>query len=169
MLEIFKRVSIRNFSDRKVEAEKIRKLLEAGMAAPSAGNQKEWEFIVVTEQTLLDRLAMASPNSRHTAKAPLAIVLLGNMRNMKYPPYWEQDLGACAQNILLEAVHLDLGGVWLGIAPLEDRMMNITNIFSLPSHITPFAIIALGYPQGYVAPKERYDPGKVHYNGYRMH
>ena len=136
------------------------------MTAPTAANQREWEFVVVTEKVLFDKLSAATPYSKPVAKAPLAIVILSNFEKTIFPECWQQDLGACAQNILLEAVHLGLGGVWLGVAPLEDRMKTVSDIFSLPAEVKPFAVIALGYPREDIPPKERYEPNKVHYNGY---
>jgi len=167
MEEIFRRKSVRDFTEQKVEEEKIEKLLRAAMSAPTAANQREWEFIVVTDQALLDKLAVASPYSRPVGKSALTIVLLGNLKNMVFPQCWEQDMGACAENILLEAVHLGLGGVWLAVAPEENRMMNVEAIFSLPEDVRPFAMIALGYAKEDVPQKDRYEPQRVHYNEYR--
>lgn len=48
MNSIFHRTSIRTYQDKKVEAEKTEKMLQAAMAAPSAGNQQPWEYYVVT-------------------------------------------------------------------------------------------------------------------------
>ena len=57
MDSIFHRVSIRKFQDKPVEPKKIEKLLRAAMAAPSAGNQQPWEFYVVTNRDLIQKLA----------------------------------------------------------------------------------------------------------------
>ena len=53
MQEIIKRVSIREYLDKKVEKEKLEKLLLAGQVAPSARNQRPWEFIVCDDKDLL--------------------------------------------------------------------------------------------------------------------
>ena len=58
-----------------------------------------------------------------------------------------QDLSAAAQNILLEAVEIGLGAVWLGIAPEIDRMEYIKKLFNLPNNVEVFGIIAVGYPE----------------------
>jgi len=166
MREILARKSVRSFIDQTVETEKIEQLLHAAMAAPTAGNQREWEFIVVTDQAMLQKLANASPHSGCTAKAPLAIVGLANMKNLRAPDYWEQDLGAAMENILIEAVHIGLGGVWLGIAPLPERMKYLSDVFSLPDYVKPFAILALGYPDKEILSSDRYYPEKIHYNQY---
>ena len=57
MKEIFERVSIRKYTDRAVEDEKILAILRAAMAAPSAGNQQPWEFYVVRDRNKLEELS----------------------------------------------------------------------------------------------------------------
>lgn len=168
MKEIFERRSCRSFEDRKVEAGKLEKLLQAAMAAPTAKNQREWEYIVVTERELREKLADASPYAACVKDAPVAIVLLANISGLDCPEYWEQDMSTSAENILLEAVHLGLGAVWLGIAPDEERMRNVIEIFDLPENVLPFAIIPVGYPVSEGKAIDRYDTEKIFYNGYKV-
>lgn len=163
---IFARTSVREFTAQKVEDDKIDTLLRAAMAAPSAGNQQPWEFIVVTNEGLLSQLAQASPYAKPAQKAPLAIVVAANKDHTKMMDYWQQDLGAATQNILLEAVTLGLGGVWLGIAPLPERMEHVTNALSLPPQLLPYAIVPIGYPAAAVQPKDHFNPAYIHTNGY---
>ena len=167
MKEIFERRSVRAFLNQPIEPEKIELLLKAAMAAPSAGNLREWRLIAVTQRPLLEKLAKVSPYAGCAAKAPLAIVVLGDLSGVKHSEYWEQDLGACTQNLLLEAQHLGLGAVWLGVAPLAERMEAVTELFDLPKQVRPFAIVAVGYPAEVPAPRERWEPEKAFYNGYQ--
>ena len=74
MKEIFERVSIRRYEERPVEEEKLEALLRAAMAAPSAGNQQPWEFYVIRDRKVLEKLSKVSPYAGCTTKAPLAIV-----------------------------------------------------------------------------------------------
>ncbi|MBQ1576745.1 MAG: nitroreductase family protein, partial [Oscillospiraceae bacterium] len=74
MKELFERVSIRKFTDEPVPDEKIRAILRAAMAAPSAGNQQPWEFYVVHDRAMLEKLSEVSPYAGCTKKAPVAIV-----------------------------------------------------------------------------------------------
>lgn len=76
---ILKRTSVRSYEDRAVESEKVEKLLRAGMAAPTAVNKQPWHFIVVTDKNQLQKLSEANPNAGMAAKAPLAIVVCGDM------------------------------------------------------------------------------------------
>ena len=168
MENIFIRRSIRKYQDKSIEKEKIEKLLRAAMQAPSAGNQQPWEFLVVENKETLGKLSEISPYATMLKEAPLAIIVLSNEERMKFPEYWQQDLGAATQNILLEAVELGLGSVWLGVTPLKEREDFIKNIFSLPQNITPFNIIVLGYPSEGQENKfvDRYDEARVHFEEY---
>lgn len=163
MNEINIRRSVRSYTDQIVDEDRIDKILKAGMQAPSAGNQRPWEFIVVNGKKTLKKLSLSSPYAGCVDKAPVAIVLLVNHNNLRFPEYTDQDMGACAQNILLKAVSLDLGAVWLGIAPLKDREKAISDIFNLPDNIQPFAIIPIGYPLNEGANQfiNRYEPRRV--------
>jgi len=164
MKEIFNRRSIRKFEDRPVEKEKIDKLLRAGMQAPSAANQQPWEFIVVENKESLKTLSLTTPYATPVAKSAVTFVLLGNSNSFKVPSGWQQDMGAAAENILLEATHLDLGAVWLGVATADVAIDYITNLYNLPENIKPFAMIAIGYPDGQKNEfVDRYIAEKVHY------
>jgi len=166
MKEIFSRASVRKFKEKKVEETKVELLLRAAMAAPSAGNQQEWEFVIVTDRELLNKLSTTSPFASPLKNSQLAIVVLGNKERMKYPENWEQDLGAATQNILLEAVHCGLGCVWLGIAPLQERINKVSQVLNLPANILPFSIVSIGYPNSDVRPQDRFNQNYIHYNGY---
>ena len=166
MEEIFTRRSIRKFLDRPVEPEKLDRILRAGMQAPSAGNQQPWEFILVQERAALKKLSKMSPYSGPAAGSAVTLVMLGNLEGLRFPAAWLQDMGAAAQNILLEAVHLGLGGVWMEAAD-ESRAAFLRNMFQIPQNVHPFALIAIGYPDGqenrFV---NRYKPQKVHHEQY---
>ena len=103
------RRSIRQFTDAPVTAEQVETLLRAAMAAPSAGNQQPWRFVVVRDP----RRARASPWRRRTpspvGRAPLGIVVLADTRENKHPGYWVQDCSAAVENLLLAAHAMGLG------------------------------------------------------------
>ncbi|MBP2650844.1 MAG: nitroreductase [Firmicutes bacterium] len=166
MDSIFIRRSVRKYLNQPVESEKVEQLLKAAMQAPSAGNQQPWEFIVVQDKKLLSKLSLLSPYAGPINEAAVAIVMLGNKENVKFPEYLQQDLSAATQNLLLQAVELDLGAVWLGVAPIEERMKYIMELFDLPESIMPFAVIPIGYPETENKYIDRYEKVKVHYGRY---
>ena len=162
MNSIFHRVSIRKFTDKPVEEEKIEKILRAAFAAPSAQNQQPWEFYVVTRKEIIEELSGVSPYSGCLAGAPLAIVPCFYTQS-KVPRYAQIDLSAATENILLEADELGLGAVWLGIAPVEERMSKVREILSIPDELTAFCIVAVGHPAESRSQKDRFKPERVHY------
>lgn len=165
MKEIFTRRSVRLFSNRVVEEDKIDKLLRAAMQAPSAVNQQPWSFLVVRDKTKLETLSHLSSGSKMVSNADGVICLLIDSSQDKRPQMWSQDMSAAMQNILLEAVHLDLGACWIGVYPLEDRMNKLSEMLSIPSRYIPFALCAFGYPKDENANKfvDRYQSSKVFY------
>lgn len=159
---IFSRTSTRSYLEKEVEADKIELLIRAGMQAPSAHNQQPWEFYVVRDKAVLKELSSASKYAGCVKNAPLAIVVF-QREGLETPEYAMQDLGACCENILLESVELGLGGVWLGIAPGQDRMAKVSKAVGAPDNLKAFSIISIGYPAKERQQKDRFDPERVHY------
>ena len=164
MKEIFKRQSIREFTSQKVEKEKIEKILRAAMQAPSGGNQQPWEFLIIDDPEIIAKLPTISRPAAPSGRAPLDIIMLANSERIKHEGLWTHDLGACCENVLLEATHLGLGSVWMSIEPNEERIEKCREMFNLPENIKPFAIIAIGYPNETKEPVNRYDETRIHYN-----
>ena len=160
--EIFHRTSIRKYEKKKVEGDKIELLLRAAMAAPSAGNQQPWEFYVVTERDKLKALSECSPYAGMLKEAPLGIVVCCQ-KDCRLPDYAQIDCSAAVENLLLEADFLGLGAVWLGIAPLKERMEAVGNVLDISKDLYAFSIIACGYPAEEKTQQDRYDETRVHY------
>lgn len=163
---IFKRHSVRKFTQEKVSDKKIENLLKAGMQAPSSCNSQPWEFIVVSDEE--DKLAISKMHqfAKPAAQASHLIITLGNLNEAKVIGMIEQDLGACNENILLQATHEGLGAVWLGFHPIEDRTLKLKEYLEIPDYCIPFSVICVGYPANQSEVKLRYDKSKVHYDRY---
>ena len=84
------------------------------MRAPSAGNEQPWEFIVVKSKETMQKIREFHIYSQPLDTAACAVVVCGNQTKERFPGYWVQDCSAATQNLLLEAVHLGLGAVWMG-------------------------------------------------------
>jgi len=162
------RRSIRAYTDDPVSDGDISILLRAAMAAPSAGNQQPWRFVVVTEHGQLQALSEATPHSRMVASAPLAIVICGDTRAEKHPGYWVQDCSAAVQNTLVAAHAIGLGAVWVGVHPIAERTENVSRICELPAGIVPLCIVSVGRPAEVKSPADRYEPTFVHRNRWRV-
>lgn len=164
MDEIFHRTSVRNFQDKPVEPEKVEQLLKAALYAPTAGNQRAWEFYVVQNKDILNKLGdkSVSPYSGPVKNAPMAIVVAYNEKTAM-PEYNDIDGAIASENIWLEADHLGLGAVMLGIAPHKERVEKVNEILGLPAGQQAFTIIPVGYPEKEQQQRDRYDAGKIHY------
>ena len=160
---IFTRVSIREFTDDPVSDEQIERLMEAAMAAPSAGNQQPWEFYVVTDKEKIQELSTATPYSKCAAGAPVVIVPVYRTEGLVAPSYAEIDLSIAQQNIWLETDEIGLGGVWIGIAPIEERMELVHKMLDLPENVKVFSMFALGYPAETRPQQDRFDPERIHF------
>ena len=164
---ILTRASVRTYLDKPVDSAKIERLLRAGMAAPSAADKRPWHFVVVTDRELLDGLAKANPNAGFAKKAPLAIVVCGDMNKTLQgggKDFWIQDVSAVSENILLAAHAMGLGAVWTGTYPAPDRCKAVAEVLGLPKYLVPFNTIVIGYPASQVKPKDKWDERNVTYN-----
>ncbi len=166
MNNILSRTSVRSFLDKAVEQEKVEKLLRAGMAAPSAVNKQPWHFVVVTDRKVLDALGDANPNAGFIKKAPLAIVVCGDMTKALSGggrDFWIQDCSAATENILLAAVGMGLGATWTGTYPAQERCEAVASVLNLPETMIPLNTIVIGYPNGTPQPKDKWNEGNVSY------
>ena len=162
MNPIYTRVSIRKYQDRPVEKEKTLAILRAAMQAPSATNQQPWEFYVVTNRDKLKALSEVSPYAGMTKDAPVAIVA-AYRKECRVPAYAQIDLSIAMENLWLETQAQGLGGVWLGIAPLEERMKAVEAILAMPDALRAFAIFPYGYPAEERAQQDRFEESRIHY------
>ncbi len=163
MNEIFTRVSIRKYENRPVEPEKIEKILRAAMQAPSTGNQQPWEFYVVTDRATIEKLSKVHQYAGCAAGAPVVIVPCYRTKDLWVPEWAQIDLSIATENLWLETTAQGLGGVWMGIAPQEDRMQAVEEILGMPEDLRAFAIFPLGYPAENRPQEDRWDPSRIHY------
>lgn len=159
---ILTRRSIRKYTQDPVSEETIEKLLEAAMAAPSAGNQQPWHFIVIRDREILDEIPKLHPYAQMVKEAPVAIVVCGDERSVKYKIYWPQDCAAATQNLLLAAHAQCLGAVWCGVYPNEERVSPLRELLHIPEYIFPFSLVAIGYPGEEKPSANRYDTSRAH-------
>jgi nitroreductase len=163
---ILSRRSIRSYTEQPLNDTIYEHLLRAAMAAPSAHNQQPWEFVIIDDRKLLDSIPEFHPYSKMLTGAPAAILVCARSKDLKSEEFWPQDCAAATQNILLAATALGLGSVWLGVYPKESLMKGLRDLLGLPGDIIPFSLVSLGYPEKTKKPSDRYDPARVHRNGW---
>ncbi len=161
---ILTRRSIRKFEKKEVPEELVKKMLEAGMNAPSAVDEQPWHFIVIKDKTILSEIPKYSPYAQCAKDAPLAILVCGEpgLEKFKGSGFWIQDCSAAIQNILVSAHALGLGGVWTAAHPLADRVEGYRKHLGIPAGITPLALIVIGYPAQKAGKADRFKKERVH-------
>lgn len=141
------RRSIRTYKAKPVEEEKINKILEAARWAPSAGNLRSIEYVVVRDEKTRKKLADASYGQEHVSDAPANIVVCCNFSKISHYGshgkylYSIQESGACIQNLMLKAHELGLGTCWIGAFD-EAKVRRVVGV---PANAKPVAIITVGY------------------------
>lgn len=161
---IHTRASVRKYTGDPVSEEDVAILLDAAMAAPSAGNEQPWQFIVIDDRGVLEKIPEIHPYGGMAKNAPLAILVCGDRAAEKHPGFWVQDCSAAIQNMLLAAVARNLGAVWTGIYPVEERVAAFGELFGLPDHVTPLGLVILGKPDAKQEAKSRFRADRVRRN-----
>jgi nitroreductase len=157
---IYKRRSIRHFQDKPVPEELLTELLRAAMAAPSAHDNRPWEFVVITKPELRLQIRERHPYARFANEAGAAILVFGDADK----PLINQSLSAATQNILLAATALGLGSVWCGMS--EDRQAPMRELAGLPDSKHIVSLVCVGYPSEAKEPRSNYDAARVHWEHY---
>jgi len=143
------RRTVRKFKDIDVPWDDVSKLLEAGKSAPSSGNIQNWKFVVVKDKAARIEIAEYCGNQLWIAKAPVLIVIVADVDKARRfygvrgeRLYSAQNCAAAAENMLLMAHALGLGGAWIGYME-EDK---VAQAITLPDSIRPQLILAIGVP-----------------------
>ena len=167
MKSIMERRSIRSFQERPIEKEKIENILRAGMQAPSAKDCRCWEFLIVTKEEDKKNISKMSEYGMCAAEAGAVIIPLVNF-HLTNPEelWWVEDMSAATQTMLIQIEEEGLGGTWLGMYPLMDRVKKLKEYFNLPDHILPFAMIACGYKAKNKPAEDRWDEKKIYWGSY---
>ncbi|HCD46848.1 MAG TPA: nitroreductase [Lachnoclostridium sp.] len=154
------RYSVRKFSDRKVEKEKLDLILEAGRVAPTAVNFQPQRILVIDSEDNLAKLKSCTPYHFH---APLALLVCYDSSVSWKRSYDNKDMGdvdasIVATQMMLEAADLGLGSTWVG----HFDPVCIRTAFDIPEHLIPVALLPIGYPREDCTPhpfhEKRFDP-----------
>lgn len=159
---ILTRRSVRAYTGEPVAESDLETILHAAMAAPSAGNQQPWHFVVTDDRERLAKWAETTPYGSMLLKAPLAIAVCADTRDLRHPVMWQQDCAAAVQNALLAIHALDLGAVWLGFWPKMERVEPLRAALDLPEGVEPFCVLAVGHPAEHKPSADRYNADRVH-------
>jgi len=146
---IKQRTSVRAYSSKPVEDEKLIKILDAARLAPSGKNGQPWIFIVVKDEQMRKKLVPACKEQEFVAQAPVVIVACGKeeLAYKKMGGYWNSlpvDIGIALEHLMLAATAEGLGTCWIG-AFFEEE---VKKLMSIPDDVKVVALTPVGYPAG---------------------
>lgn len=172
MEAIYRRRTVRAYTDTPVREEVISALIEAAVQAPSARNAQPWRFTVVRDQKLLDRVSrgakahllegtppddegrremLADPDFQIFHHAPV-LILISAVANQ---PWAIEDCALAAENLMLAALAHGLGSCWIGLAQSWLQLPEGKAALKLDADCLPVAPIIVGHPAGATPPVER--------------
>jgi nitroreductase len=154
---ILKRRSIRNFEKKEIPKEKIEKLKEALIWAPSAGNLQARKFYFIFDEKIKEKLSIAALKQNFIKEAPLVIVGCCDLEKISW--YGERgknlyticDVATAIENLMILATSEGLGSCWVGAFD----EVEVSKILNLPKNERPIAIVPIGFPAKSPSPPER--------------
>lgn len=146
---LINRRSIRKYTDKPLDPEAVKTILEAGLLSPTGKNKRAWHFIAVEDGDMLLRLSQCKASGAlPIAKARLAICVACDVTEAET---WIEDASIAAAYMMLQAKELGIGSCWIEVngrladdgTPAEDVVSELLN---LPEQVQPLCILSLGYP-----------------------
>ena len=167
------RRSVRKFTSQQVEQEKVDEIIEIALRSPSGRSARPWEFVVVNDRKLLEKLSVAKPSGAAFVKdASVGVVVCGDPSKSHL---WIEDCTIAAVSMQYAAHSMGLGSRWSQIrgTNFNDSQSSrdyIAALLDLPDSLDIECIIAIGYPAEKTTPyrREDLDFGKVSYNRYGL-
>lgn len=155
------RRSIRKYTGEPVDREKLEVALKAAMAAPSAGNSRPWQFVVVTERARIRKVCEMHPHAGFGAEAGAIVLPFGRKRGY---PWFDQDMAAATENLLIAIANLSLGATWCGMS--DDLQRTVGEAVGIPEDLYVFALIPVGVPAEAKPARTQYEAERVHWETY---
>ena len=152
------RRSIRKYTNRPVEQEKIDYLLQCALMAPSSKRTNPWEFVIVREEQKLRSMAACRTYGSamfQTATAAIVVALDTSLSDT-----WMADGAIAAEHLLLAAEEQGLGACWCQVYQREGAEELIKGLCGIPDNRTVLCVISLGYKD---EERQNYDLDKLKY------
>jgi len=148
------RYSVRSYHDNKVDRTLLKEVVNAGRLAPSAANRQPWRFVVVDEDTVLDKIKQAYPRDWFE-KVPGVIIVYGNhneswKRSFDNKDHCDIDIAIAVDHMTLMATELGLGTCW--VCHFDSAIIN--DAIKNDEGLEPIVILAIGYPLDVKVPEK---------------
>ena len=135
---IRKRRSVRKYTGEPIPREDLKKIVDAGRLAATGNNRQPWDFIVVTDREMIERLKVAA-EWMEKAAAIIAVVMDPSSR------WWVEDGSAAVENMLIASTALGYGSCWLEGYTLP-REEEFKELLGVPKEKRLLTLIPIGVP-----------------------
>lgn len=149
MKTILNRRSVRSFLDKPIAEEILKDLVDAAMHAPSGMCKKTWQFTVVSNKEIIERLtnviAKVLDRPGYDMYKPVALIISSNHRDNKFG---REDNACALQNIFIAAESYGVGSVWINqLTEISDNPEIRENLkeIGIPDDHVVYGLAALGY------------------------
>jgi nitroreductase len=140
-MEVFEAVrtvlAVRNYQDKPVPPDVVRRIVEAGRLTASSMNEQPWHFIVVEDHDTLRQLGALAQTGPYIAQAPLAIVVA-----IEKTRFAVSDASRAIQSMILTAWSEGVGSNWVGFLGLTE----VKPLLGIPDELDVLSIVPFGYP-----------------------
>ncbi len=150
------RRSIRSFQDKSITEKELGMILEAGRWTPSASHRQPWEFIVIKNNEILEKISKNAFYGKFIKEAPVAIAIVGKIKTSS--KWYLIDTSLVSMNMMLMAWTLGIGSCWIGAMNRE----KVKNLLGLKETDHLLTILPFGYIKGSIPePKPRKPLNKI--------
>ncbi|TFG08490.1 MAG: nitroreductase family protein [Promethearchaeota archaeon] len=139
---LIKRRTIRKYQDKPISDKDLKMILEAGRWSPSASNKQPWEFIVIKNTEILQKIGKTGVYGLPLRKAPMGIAIVG--KKDENPDWYVQDTTLASMNMMLMGWTLNIGMCWIGSMDREFAK----KILGLGENDFLLTILPMGYIKG---------------------
>jgi nitroreductase len=144
---IKKRRSIREFTGDPIPSPDLEEIVNAARLAATGSNKQPWNFVLVTNKDVIQRLSKAAEWSTNAA-AIIAVVM------DPVSKYWLEDGSAAIENMLLAATALGYGSCWVQ-GSIEPHRAEFKLLLNIPDHLKLLALIVVGVPVQWPEAKDK--------------
>lgn len=162
---IKKRRSVRAWLKKSIDEKALDEVLKAAMFAPTSWGTRAWEFVVVKDPLVKERLSKASAHAVFVKDAPCVIVVCYDMKRGRR---FREDSSICAAHMLLEAVDQGLSACFVQVADAGDppgsAEPHVKEVLAIPEAFRVQCMVPLGYAKRELKEhkESEFDPGKIH-------
>jgi nitroreductase len=157
-LELLKtRRCIRVYTDEPVEKSVLEDIVDCGRLAATARNEQPWEFVVVEDKAVREKIASMAPNGPFVATVPACVITL-----CKDGTYYVEDGSAATQNMLLAAHAHGLGACWVA-GDKKPYAQAVLDLIGAPAGYKLVSIVTVGHVKSTPSPAKRSLADVIHW------